>query len=76
MTHAQRIISELYLTGRHIKEIAEAAGVTPGSARVIASRLGLKRGQPGKGPPQPKPRQFRKATFSGKDKHERQWGGY
>ena len=74
MTQAQRIISELYLTGRHIKEIAAMAGVTPGSAKVIASRLGLKRGQPMKGLRKPKP--FQKISFTGKDRHERQWGGH
>ena len=71
MTQAQRIIAETYMSGLHIREIAAKAGVTPGSAKVIASRLGLKRGMR-----TPKPKPFQKVTFCGKDKTEWKWGGY
>lgn len=74
MTQAQRIIAEMYMSGIPIREIATVAGVTPGSAKVIASRMGLRRGHSHEVSQRRKP--FRKIKFSGKDKHERQWGGF
>ncbi len=68
------MLKSMYLAGEHISEIAKATGLTEGSVKVIASRMGLKRGHTRKAVEKPKP--FERIKFVGHDRYEVRWGGY
>lgn len=70
LTLAQRIVATMYPTEAPTNEIARTAKISPGSVKVIASRLGLRR------PPKkrPEPVRVRRPPYAGYDRYERPWG--
>lgn len=68
-SQAKRIIADGYAKGLSKYEIAQAAGISPESVKVIACRIGLKR--PKKTfAPQPKA----PPAYAGHDRTEPRWG--